>query len=85
MPSTTTKWLTPPNIAESLGVDPAKVLVWINSGELEASDVATKRGGRPRWRVSPEALERFLENRKCSASSKPVRVQRRRAEVMNFY
>ena len=37
----TASYLSPPKYAEGLGVDPAKVLAWIKSGELRAINVAT--------------------------------------------
>ncbi len=42
---------------------PAHVLAWIRTGELHAVNVAARAGGRPRWRISVEALERFDEAR----------------------
>lgn len=54
---------TPPEIAERLRVDPAKVVGWIRAGELRASNVATKRTGRPRWRISEADLQAFLAAR----------------------
>ena len=73
----TATYLSPPMIAKNYGVKPAKVLAWIASGELIAIDVAERRGGRPRWRVSPESLEAFQRRR----SSRPApAVTRRRRE-----
>ena len=53
------EWLSPPQVARARGVKPAKVLVWIDRGELEAVNHAATAGGRPRWRISPEALAAF--------------------------
>jgi excisionase family DNA binding protein len=64
-------WLTPPQLAKQLGVSPEKVLTWIRSGELPGVNVAERLTGRPRWRISPEALEQFLKRRE---SSPPPRV-----------
>lgn len=62
----TAAWLTPPQVAEQLAVDAAKVLTWIQGGELAAVNVATRVGGRPRWRISQVALEAFLVARQST-------------------
>jgi len=46
-------YLTPPQVAKRFAVDPAKVLCWIRGGELRAVDLATRTGGRPRYRNRP--------------------------------
>ena len=61
---TLTRWLTPPDVAEQLGVEPPKVIAWINAGELVAVNVAQSlHGKRPRWRIDPRELEAFLLRR----------------------
>lgn len=65
--------LTPPEIAERLRVHADKVRHWIERGELEAVNLATSRCGRPRYRVSAEALERFLERRQVLPRSQATR------------
>ena len=56
--------LTPPTIARMLGVKVAKVHGWINAGELDAWDSSIRAGvGKPRWRVSIDALEAFRRRR----------------------
>jgi excisionase family DNA binding protein len=69
-----TRWHSPPQIAEQLGVDPSKVLGWIKSGILEAINVSN--GRRQRYRISPEALEQFLSLRSTRPAPKPIRRQR---------
>jgi hypothetical protein len=64
-----TSWFTPPQIARTRRIRVGKVLDWIRRGELVAVNLAEKRGGRPRWRISPEALERFDQTR---SSRRPV-------------
>ena len=56
-------YLGPAAIAAMLQVKPANVLAWIHSGELRASNVAARRGLRPRWRVRQEDLDAFLIGR----------------------
>ena len=53
----------PRDVAAHLGVDANKVAAWIKGGELSAINVATKPGGRPRYRITPEALDAFLAAR----------------------
>jgi excisionase family DNA binding protein len=55
-------FLTPPEIAKLLRVTPQKVITWIRRGELEAVNVSDRV--RPRYRVSRESLNEFLERRK---------------------
>jgi len=73
------RWLTPPAIAEALGVSHEKVMAWIKSGELPAVDVAARGSRRPRFRISPEAFAEFLERR--AVAPPPPRVKRRRSEA----
>jgi hypothetical protein len=55
------RWLTPPAVARKLGVDAHRVLGWIRNGKLSAVNVSD--GVRPRFRVSPESLDVFLQAR----------------------
>jgi excisionase family DNA binding protein len=56
-------WLMPAQSAKQLAISPNKVHTWIANGELRAVNVAERRHGRPRRRISPEALEEFLRRR----------------------
>jgi hypothetical protein len=71
------RYVSPPQYAERLGVKPDKVLAWINTGELRAVNTATFRGGRPRWRIPPDAIIAIENSR---AAKPPVRVRRRPRE-----
>ncbi len=81
-----TAYLTPPTVAEALGVNQTKVLTWIRSGELAAINVAARVGGRPRWRINQEALDLFLLRRAAQPPA-PVTRRRRRADpqVIQFF
>lgn len=56
-------YLTPPQYAAELGTNVGKVLSWIARGELRATNLADRLGGRPRWRISPEARDEFERRR----------------------
>ena len=51
--------LTPPRVAKRFGVATAKVIGWIRTGELKALNLANRGCVRPRYSVTPEALEDF--------------------------
>lgn len=70
-------YLTPPEIAKLLRVSPEKVLGWIRGAELRAVNVGN--GTRPRYRVSREALDSFLQAREVRPPP-PRRVRRRRQQ-----
>ncbi len=78
--------LTPPEYAKQRRINPDKVLHWIASGELRAINVATKLGGRPRWRISAEAIEAFELRRSAVAPAKATRRTRRTSpDVIEFF
>ena len=52
-------WYTPKEVARLRRVRVSKVMGWIRRGELEAINHADGRMGRPRWKISREALELF--------------------------
>ena len=57
-------YFKPAEVAERLGVDVKTVLRWIANGELEALNVARNvNGGRPSWRITEQAIERFTNHR----------------------
>lgn len=77
---------TVPQLADEYGVTQHTVLGWIRSGELAAVNVARKSGGRPQWRISREAIERFEAGR--TATPKPAATKTRRQkspEVIEFF
>ena len=77
--------ITPPELAKRYGVSPDKVLGWIRNGELRAINVATKPGGRPRWRISESDIELF-EVRRAAVTTKTTRRRRRPAAgVIEFF
>jgi len=86
--SNTTKPRTyiPREVAEIFRVSEEKVLRWIASGELVAFNVAASTSGRPRWRITQEALDDFIRTRSATPPpQKPTRRKRQRAEVQQWY
>lgn len=83
------EWFTPPQVARARGLRTAKVLAWIRSGELEGVNCAEKRDGRPRWRISAEALEAFDRARSSRSALLPpaasFRRRARRSECVTEY
>ena len=79
-------WLSPPKVAELIGVSHAKVLHWIDSGELRAVNVASNQGGRPRFKISRADLESFLARRSTTAEPTPRRQRVGQEQgVIEFY
>ena len=81
------EFLTPPELGKELGTGSDKVLIWIQTGELEASNLATNPKGRPRWRISREAVKRFLQSR-AATPPPPTTSHRKRlasGQVTEFF
>jgi len=64
-------------VAARCQVDQEQVLSWIHSGELTAINMAKKAGGRPLWRIRPDKLDEFEQQRTAGAAPEPK--QRRRS------
>ncbi len=84
--TTDRKYLTPPEIARELGIDPVKVIGWINRGELRAVNVAAnlQTAKRARWRVLKADLAGFLDARAAQPGEPGQRKRRRRAGVVEY-
>jgi len=80
---TTDRALSPSAVAKRYGISADKVLAWIHSGELSAVNVAQSRSGRPRWRITPEAIEQFERSR--ANTPPPKRTRRRRRGACKSY
>ncbi len=80
-------FLTPPQVAKRLGVGPDKIIGWLLAGELRGINVAAKTSGRPRYRISEEAVDDFLKKRSASVRPEIPRRRRRRqpAGVTQFF
>lgn len=82
-----TKAFTVADLVERFSVGEHTVLGWIRSGELTAFDVSRNPGGKPRWRISVEALASF-ELRRTSTPPQPSTTRRRRHKdphVIEFF
>jgi len=81
----TSPYLSPPQVAKRLAVDPSKILVWIKRGELRAVNVATHTGRRPRYRISPADLAVFEAARAAGPQPKITRRRRKDPNVIQFF
>lgn len=72
-------------IAARFRVKQHTVLAWIRSGELIPLDASPNRGGKPQWRITPEALAAFEAAR--TVTPNPPRKKRRRKpdDMIDFY
>gem|GEM_PF-1821054 len=73
------------DICERYAVGEHTVLAWIKRGELKGIDVSRRLGGKPRWRITAEALAAFEQLRTPTPPMPPVKRNRRRADVVEFY
>lgn len=65
-PATTPRAFTPRSLARFLAVSADKVMGWIRRGDLVAVDVGGTPG-KPRFRILPQDLERFLQSKRAAA------------------
>ena len=59
-------------LMEKWGASEQTVLAVINSGELPAINIASRVGGRPRWRISDEAIAEFEASRTTTKPTPPA-------------
>jgi excisionase family DNA binding protein len=71
------RFLTPPQVAKVLGVSSEHVTKFIASGELRAMNTSLK--DRPRWKISREDFDAFVNRRsnQTSASDSSRRSRRK--------
>jgi hypothetical protein len=75
---------TPPTAAEFLGVSPEKIIHFIRRGELRASNITADPSGRPRYVITPEALEAFLASRQPNPPAHRPRRRRKEANEVDY-
>jgi predicted site-specific integrase-resolvase len=88
MTAFTSHYLTPPQFAEQLGVDPSKVLNWIRSGNLRAFDVRGDGSTRPRYRITIDAIVEFEARRSARrpvTATKRKRKQKQDADFVTYF
>lgn len=85
MPATATKWLTPPEIAEAMGVGASTVIGWIRSGELAALDVARRDSRRPRYRIAEADFEAWKEGRRVRPPAPKARRRRSDPSITQYF
>lgn len=76
-------YLTPPEAAKLLRVDPETVIGWIRAGELRASNLARRGTTRPRFRIAREAIDAFLAGREVHRRATPRK--RTTGRVIKFF
>jgi excisionase family DNA binding protein len=76
-------FLSVKQVAELLAIRRHGVLALIHSGELPAASIALKANGRPRWRISPDDIERFIAKRRGQTA--PPRRRRRKPAALKKY
>jgi hypothetical protein len=78
--------LTVADVAKRYRVSPEKVRGWITRGELLALNTADAKCTKPRYVVTPEALEAFERGRRATTTTPRVtRRSRRQAGVIDFF
>ena len=78
------RYQTPPQIAARYGCKAETVVGWIRSGELKALNLAKRGSMKPRFRVSPEALEAFELARSVVPREPTVRRPQRDLQIKRF-
>jgi hypothetical protein len=78
--------MTPPELARMWRISPDKVLAWIHSGELRATNMAARLGGRARYRIDWTDAVEFEERRAVQPPAKtPRRRQKPSGNVIEFF
>ncbi len=76
---------SPADVAAALRVKIDRVYSLIAAGELTAVNIAQQRGGRPRWRISDEALAQFLRSRQSVKPSPATRKRRKPQGITQYF
>lgn len=73
-------------VSQRYGVGEHTVLGWIASGQLRAIHVGRRPGaGKPRWRITPEALAAFEQVRTSAPPAAKLPRRKRPEGVIEFY
>jgi len=76
---------SPNQVAHRLSVGVHTVLAWIASGELRALNTARKATGRPRWKITSEALVSFEAKRTVGPVPRATRRRRRISGYTDYF
>ena len=77
--------LSPPELAKQWGIDPAKIVHWIKTGELHAINIATDRTGRPRYAIDVADVQVFEAARAVQPPAPRIRRRRVDPSVIQFF
>ncbi|MCA9062831.1 MAG: helix-turn-helix domain-containing protein [Planctomycetaceae bacterium] len=79
--------ISPAELANNWGIGVDKVLNWIRNGHLKAINVASTETGRPRYRITEDAISEFQEARRPVPPPKLPRTRRRKpaGDVIEFF
>lgn len=76
---------TTAGVAATLAVTVDGVLALIAAGTLRAVDVRRPGSTRPRWRVTPKAMDAFLAARGNRPAATTTRRRKRMTDVIEFF
>lgn len=78
-------YVTPPEYAARVRAKPETIIAAIKRGELEAIDLARPGARRPRYRISPEAIQAFERRRLAGPAPKTTRRKRQAVDYREYY
>ena len=79
------EFLTVKVIAAKLDVRQEAVLTLIRSGQLKAFSIALKPGGKPRWRISSDALKEFIDSRTFQPAAPRRRRRSKEKKIRKYF
>jgi excisionase family DNA binding protein len=77
--------LTPPELARRWGISADKILRWIASGEIRATNAASSSQGRPRWLIDLADLAEFESRRAAQPKTAAPRRRKVIKDVIEFF
>ncbi|MBL9165819.1 MAG: helix-turn-helix domain-containing protein [Planctomycetaceae bacterium] len=78
-------YFTPPQLAKRWGVSPEKIYTFIRSGELPAINLASRRGGRPRYSIDSAEVAAFERSRQVVTNPTRGAPRRKGTPVKNYF
>jgi len=83
--SSTTRYLTHPELAKRWRCKPAKILGFLRDGTLRGFDISSSGTSRPRWRISLGAVIEFENRRAAKPVVKVTRRRKRDVSIIEFF